>query len=193
MFFCRLFKTEKDSSLLPGIQLQNVVHLWFFFFLLSHPNTQARYVIPILETEPEFDNFSLLLLLPLRIKISLSLILIVILLKTVLNIMAREHFENTDQMNYMTSMSSPVIKVEAEVLTMLERCCMITLHVIYLDSFPRPLLLACSFPNTLYSLVLGVGGGKKKNKYSSRHFHLLFTLPKLQFSSVSTLLVHSLL
>lgn len=165
----------------------------FFFFLLSHPNTQARYVIPILETEPEFDNFSLLLLLPLRIKISLSLILIVILLKTVLNIMAREHFENTDQMNYMTSMSSPVIKVEAEVLTMLERCCMITLHVIYLDSFPRPLLLACSFPNTLYSLVLGVGGGKKKNKYSSRHFHLLFTLPKLQFSSVSTLLVHSLL
>lgn len=66
MFFCRLSETEKDSSILPGIQLQNVVHLCFLFFfflsLLSHPNTQARYVIPILETEPEFDNFSLLLL-----------------------------------------------------------------------------------------------------------------------------------
>ena len=170
--------------------------MWFicdFFFLsfslLSHPNTQARYVIPILETEPEFDNFSLFLLLPLRIKISLSLILIVILLKTVLNTVAREHFENPNQMNYMTSVSFPVIKVEAEVLTMLERHFMITLHTIYLDLFLRPLLLACSFPNNLYSLVLGV----EKKKYSSRHFHLLFTLPKLQFSSVSTLLIHSLL
>ena len=35
MFFCRLSKAEKDSFILPGIQLQNVVHLWFFFPPLS--------------------------------------------------------------------------------------------------------------------------------------------------------------
>ena len=164
MFFCRLSKAEKDSFILPGIQLQNVVHLWFFFSssLLSHPNTQARYAIPVFDRE--FDSFSLLLLLPLRIKILLSLILIVILLKTVLNRVARElwEFENTNQMNYVTSMSSPLIRAEAEALTMLERCFMITLHVIYLDLLLPPLLLASSFPNTLYSLVLGVRGKKKK-------------------------------
>ena len=164
--------------------------IFFSFPLLSYPNTQARYAIPIFDTE--FDSFSLLLLLPLRIKILLSLILIVILLKTVLNIVARElwEFENTNQMNYVTSVSFPLIRAEAEALTMLERCCMITLHVIYLDLVLPPLLLASSFPNTLYSLVLGVGGGEANN--SSRHFHLLFALPQLQFSSVSALLILSL-
>ena len=134
--------------------------IFFSSSLLSYPNTQARYAIPIFDRE--FDSFSLLLLLPLRIKILLSLILIVILLKTVLNIVARELWEFTNQMNYVTSMSSPLIRAEAEALTMLERCFMITLHVIYLDLLLPPLLLASSFPNTLYSLVLGVGGKKKQ-------------------------------
>ena len=117
----------------------------------------------------------------------MSLILIVILLKTVLNIVAREHFENTNQMNYMTSMSFPVIKVEAEVLTVLERHFMITLHIIYLDLFLRPLLLACSFPNNLYSLVLGVE--KKKNTVAdifTCYSHCLNcrSLPYLHYSSI---------